>query len=197
MIKDILWDADDVVVVKREGFFSEKLAKRQGIPLEQVMPFFKGEFGLCTVGKADLKQEIGKYLAGWGWTGTVEELMEYWFSSEKEVDTEVLEVVDGLRQKGVKCYLATDQEKYRVRYLLEEMKLGEHFDGQFFSCDLGVKKSHTEFFEEILRRLGVEPEEVMYWDDDEKNVAVAHELGIDARLFTSPDDVRSSVNRYV
>lgn len=196
MVKEILWDADGVAIAKRNGYFSQRLAEKQGIPLEQVMPFFKGEFSLCMVGKADLKQEVGKYLSGWGWKDTVEELMEYWFTGENTVDQDVLRTVDALRQNGAKCYLATDQEKYRANYILDDMKLGEHFDGSFFSCDLGYKKSQREFFEEIVKRLGVKPEEIMYWDDDEKNVAVAREIGIDGRLYTGKSDLEALEETY-
>ena len=50
-------------------------------------------------GHADLKVEMGKRLGTWGWTGTVEELMEYWFAGEAEVDTEMAEYIKELRSR--------------------------------------------------------------------------------------------------
>ena len=55
---------------------------------------------------------------------------------------------------------------------------------------MGVGKNNRTFFERILTDLKLEPEEVLFWDDEEENIAVARQVGIDARLFTldSPQD---------
>ncbi len=39
--------------------------------------------------------------------------------------------------------------------------------------------------------LNVQPAEITYLDDDQKNVSVAASLGIDARLYNNIDDVRN------
>lgn len=191
--KIVLMDVDGIVI-HREGYFSERFAKRQGIPLEKVTPFFKGEFQLCLTGKADLKQEISKYLADWGWNQSLEELLDYWFSGESQKDEKVLGLVDRLRKDGNEFYLVSDNEKYRVRYLREVVGLEKLINGSFYSCEIGFKKSTKEFFTAILEKLNLNAEDVLYWDDDGKNVAIAKELGIDGRLFSSFEDFEKQMS---
>lgn len=80
------------------------------------------------------------------------------------------------------CYFVTDQEKYRAQYL-QSHGIDKHFDGSFYSCNLGYTKNEKEFFQKILDQLHLSPQEVMYRDDEEENVSVATELHIDAKLY--------------
>jgi putative hydrolase of the HAD superfamily len=184
MIKAILFDADGVVIAGRHKYFSDRLSEEHSIPVEKIMPFFKNEFGLCSVGQADLKEVLPIYLEEWKWKGSIDEFLHYWFAGENELDIQVLNEVDSQREAGIACYLATDQEKYRAAYLMNALDLGDHFDGAFFSCDLGFKKSQSEFFQSIINKLKVNPEEILYWDDDQKNVDVASSLGIQGKFYT-------------
>jgi len=62
MIKAILFDGDGVTLVK-QGYFSDKYAMEHGVPVEKIMPFFRNEFKTCQLGKADMKEELVKYLS--------------------------------------------------------------------------------------------------------------------------------------
>lgn len=190
MIKVALFDVDNVIIKRRE-YFSQFLAREYKIPSELVMEFFKNEFKLCSLGKADLKEEIVKYFEKWGWEKSVDDLLRIWFENEKEIDLEVISAVEKLRRKEIKCYLATNQEKYRLNYLWENLKLKNFFDGVFDSCELGYSKSEKEFYQSVLGKLGdIKPEEIVFWDSDEKIVAAANEFGISGRLYTSLVDIQ-------
>ena len=184
MIRAALFDVDGLIVVGRTRYFSEVFAESSGVPLEEVQKFFKGNFSDCVFGKRDLKEEIAPYLSLWGWKGTTEEYLEYWFKSESTKDKAVLDIVAALRAKGIKCYIATRQEKYRMKYLLEEVGLAAHFDGVFVTCEIGFDKWQPEFFQNVLRTLNVAPEEILFFDDKQVNVDTARTLGIDAHFYT-------------
>lgn len=183
--KIALFDLDGLVIVGRKRFFSERLAEEHGIPLESVQEFFLKDLKPCSFGKADLKEQIAPYLAKWNWNGSVDDLLDYWFTSENTKDEEVLAIVKQLRDRGVKCYIATRQEKYRMQYLLDVVGLKDHFDGVFCTCDIGCDKSQPEFFQHVLKETGVKPEEVLFFDDTQKNVDLAKTLGIDAHFYES------------
>lgn len=183
-MKIALIDTDGVLLVK-EKYFSERYSEKYGVPNEKIVPFFQKEFRLCQVGQADLKAVLPMYLEEWGWAGTTEEFMSYWFSTDAFVNEGVLEAVKKIRSDGVKCYLATDQEKYRAEYLWKTVELAKEFDGAFFSYELGVGKANPEFWHKVLEKLGrPNPSDIAYWDDEEENVAAARSVGIQARIFT-------------
>jgi putative hydrolase of the HAD superfamily len=192
MTKAILFDADGVVIMPHP-YFSKRLQDEFGIPLEKVLPFFLNEFKACAIGKADLKIEIAKYLPEWSWSKPLDELLDIWFLGESTVSEEILDMVDQSRSKEIKCYLVSDNEKYRADYITNEMGLKKHFDGMFFSCNLGCTKSDPRFFEKTMAELKLQPGDIMYWDDDLKNVEIAKAEGIDARFYESVDLLKASI----
>jgi putative hydrolase of the HAD superfamily len=187
MVKAILFDADGVVIKSRAQLFSDRFAEAHGLAISEVLPFFKNDMREAFVGQADIKQSLPSYLHKWHWIRSVDDFLEFWFAAESPRDEEVIAYIDKLRAVGTKCYIATDREKYWAKYLVENVGLGKHFDGFMFSYDIGFEKHDPEYFQEVMKRLGLKPEEVMYWDDDQKNVDVAKGVGIDARLYTDFD----------
>jgi len=183
MIKVILFDIDGIIITGRKHLFSERLASEYNISQELVEEFFRTDFRECTFGRADLKEKISPHLDKWNWGNGVEKLLEYWFTSENKTDKEVLDTVSRLRSRGIKCYIATRQEKYRSRYLLETLGLRKYFDGAFITCDIGYDKSQTEFWEYVLKKLEAKPEEIMFFDDTTKNIQFAESLGVKAIFY--------------
>jgi putative hydrolase of the HAD superfamily len=188
-MKILLLDADGVAL-KKKGYFSEHFANEYNVPVEDILPFIKNEYRLCQRGKADLKEELINYLPKWKWEGSTDSFLEYWFKTDTEADPEVFELVEQFKAKGIRCHLATDQEQYRAAYIHEELGFNTKLDGCFFSYELGSSKSESAFFEKVIETQGVEPDDITYFDDDEENVAVAKSKGIDARYYTSIDDLK-------
>ena len=190
----LLLDADGVLL-KKLGYFSEHYAREYGVPIEEMTPFYKNEFRLCQQGKADLKEELAKYLPKWKWDKSTDDFLHYWFTTDAKTDEHVFDVVENLRARGIKCYLTTDQEKYRAQYLLDKLNFKDRLDDCFFSYELGYQKSEPQFFEKVMQKLGLEATELMYWDDDPKNVDVAKALGIDARFYSNFEEFKSIVGQ--
>ena len=189
MIKAILLDGDGVTL-KQHRYFSDIYAEKNNLSKETIAPFFKGEFILCQKGQADLKEKLQPYLFKWGTNDSIDEFLNKWFTEETEPDEEVLEITQRIRNKNTKCYLATDQERYRAEYVNKVWNFNNKFDGTFYSCDLGHRKSEKEFFEKVIKRLNLNPEEIIYLDDDAENVNVAKELGIKAKVYKNINDLK-------
>ncbi|HOZ36458.1 MAG TPA: HAD hydrolase-like protein [bacterium] len=168
MITTIILDADGIVL-HREMYFSDRLSKDFGVPPEKVIAFFKKEFPLCTIGQADLKEELTKYIQEWNWHGTVDELIQYWFEHEQNIDQRIINHVQELKNKGIKCYLASDNEKYRTKYIYEQLGLKNYFDIIFSSSNIGFCKKQLEFWDAVHNQLGTpEKSSVLVLDDDQK-----------------------------
>lgn len=192
MQKILLLDADGVVLPKTR-YFSERYAEHFGVSAESLKSFFKNELRDCQLGTKDLRIVLPRYFNDWQWQGTVDELLQYWFQDGNQPEPEILTLVEQTRAAGIKCYLATDQEKYRAHYLWQNLELSKHFDGSFFSCDLGARKNETVYWEKVLAKLGnPDPAEVVFWDDELENVATAKQAGIEAHLFTQRVDFKKT-----
>lgn len=189
--KVALFDADGVSL-KDEGLFTDK-AKEAGLisSTEKTVPFFKGVFQDCLVGKADLKEELAKVISDWGWHGTVDEIVEFWFLVGGDIDPQMANFISSLKRKGVSVYITTDQEKYRGRYLRE--KFGHIFEDFFISGEIGHTKKEPEFFERVFGKVKDkvrDKSEIVFIDDALHNIENARAFGIDAIHFRSPEDLQ-------
>ncbi|OGM25754.1 hypothetical protein A3D00_02615 [Candidatus Woesebacteria bacterium RIFCSPHIGHO2_02_FULL_38_9] len=195
MSKILLLDADGVVIRPRNKYFSETYSQDYGVPFEEILPFFKGDYKRAAIGEVDIKEVLLPYLTKWGWKGTVDEFLKYWFENERDTDEKVLGLVTNLRQRGVKIYLASDNEANRAKYLMEDVGLKDKFDGAFFSSDLGVTKSDPQFFKLVSEKLQVAPQEIDYWDDDKKNVDIANGTGVNGHSYTNFEEFQLENNK--
>lgn len=195
-VKCILFDVDGVVIDSDR--FSVQYQKGHDVSNDEMLPFFKGEFQDCLVGKADLAEVVKPWLSKWKWTGTVDELLQFWFKCQSNIDQRVIGVIGRLREMGIKCCIVTNQEKYRTRYMEKDLGFGELFDRVFSSADVGSKKPEREFYEFVLNEIGNEhdilPHEILFFDDSEGHVVEAKKLGIDAHFYENFGEFEMLVN---
>ncbi len=185
MISLIILDADGVLI-NGEPFRSVR-ARELDIDKAKEEEFFAGIFQECLVGRADLKESIAPYLPSFGWRGTVDEFLDWWFKTESGVDQTLVSYVRQLRQSGVKVVLATNQEKYRTQYMLEQMGFDGKFDKIYSSALVGLKKPAVEFYAYMVEDMGTSKDEVLFWDDDQGNIDGALEYGIKAHFYEDYD----------
>lgn len=189
--KVILFDADGMVIVSKR--FSDQLQAEYGITWDKMKPFFDGPFQRCKPGQADLKEELTEVITDWGWRGTVDELVDLWFRSGSTTDARMIDLIHALRERGVRCYLTSNQERYRGEYLRTQMGFDTLFDGLFLSGEIGYMKDNPAFFEHVLQTLRVadpslQPSEILFADDHQENIDVATTCGIQTCLYKHFED---------
>lgn len=179
----LVFDADGVVIDPPHRFmhYQEQVL---GIPRKLSSEFFRGVFLDCLVGKADLKDAIAPFLPRWGWRGSVDDFLRRWFDEENQINHKLVQFIQELRSQGYYCAIATNQEKYRLRYMREEMGFAGFFDAVFGSADVGEVKPNAGFYREVTDRLGAEPSRILFWDDSEANVDGARAFGWRAEHYT-------------
>lgn len=192
MIKAILFDADGVMVNGER--FSVALDRDYGISIETTLPFFNGPFQDCLVGNADLRETVSSYLSGWGWDKGVEAFLDYWFNIEHTINEELVSYIQELRGQGILCLLATNNEKYRFKYMLDRMGFSNCFDKTYASAHLGSKKPDHDFFVKILNELdGIKKEEIFFVDDGIDNIESAKDFGIHAEIYTTFENFKKKL----
>ena len=195
MLKVLLLDADGVLITG--GMFSAHLEREYGIPKERTLPFFMGPFKECILGNADLKEVLAPHLAEWRWDKGVDAMLKFWFEAEHVINEPLVAYVQTLRKQGIRCYVATNQERHRAAYLLNEMGFSTSFDGLFASAHLGHKKPDKAFYAKVMESLpDVKKEEVLFWDDSKENVDAAKEFGMQAEVYRSFEDFKEKMEHH-
>ena len=79
--------------------------------------------------------------------------------------------------------LAEWSQKLRKRFGLEQ-----YFRGVIISGDVGLRKPDPMIFRLLLERSGVPANQLLFVDDNPKNIVAASQLGIDSVLFSPAGD---------
>ena len=131
--------------------FLARLCRRRGLDKERFDKFFAQYAEDVAKGKTDYRQLIIERSDVWEWDKSPDELLRKWFSYENHQEEELIEIVKQAKNTGLKVYLATDQDKYRARYLTD--LFADFLDGAFISSAIKHHKKEPEFFKHVLAEL--------------------------------------------
>jgi putative hydrolase of the HAD superfamily len=111
-----------------------------------------------------------------------------WQRHRGSVDTEVLAFVRDVRAAGLPVGLATNATD-RLRGDLGSLGLAEEFDAVLSSWELKIHKPAPEFFAKACGALGLDPEWVLFVDDDDRVVRGARAAKLPAYRWTGPEGI--------
>ena len=183
-IEAVLFDADGVLQ-RQNATLHSLLTDVLSLPPEDIeeryMEVWEAESPILT-GQGSFVETMGDLLVKWGRPpGHTDTFVQA--SKDIRTDEAVAGMVRKLRSDGILCCLASNQMRYRARYMSETLGYGRLFDREFYSCDIGHKKPDAAYFLAILAALDLPPERVLFIDDNEANVAAALDLGMNAAVF--------------
>ncbi|MGE0555071.1 MAG: HAD family hydrolase [Gemmatimonadales bacterium] len=184
-MKGILFDADGVIQRPAKGFFrafTSLLPPERREPERFLAELLASEKPSMT-GERDFLDDLVPVLERWGVADRLEDVLEIW--TRIEVDSEMLAAVRRLRASGVRCFLATNQQAYRGRHMVATLGYEEVFERCFYSHRLGVAKPDPRYFGTIAGEIRLSPPELLFVDDNDRNVAGAREAGLQAALFAA------------
>ncbi|ETX04409.1 MAG: hypothetical protein ETSY2_28985 [Candidatus Entotheonella gemina] len=181
-IKAILFDADGVIQQRPEGWkdaLGERLGFR-GNPSDFLAEVYDAETPILD-GQTDFTEVLSNLLSRWNCRATLAEALDVW--TMLDVASEITEMVRALKQSGVACHLASNQEPYKARYMSEVLGYRHLFDKEFYSCHIGLKKPDSGYFRAILSNLTLPPNQILFIDDRQANVVSARGVGLHADTF--------------
>lgn len=170
----MLWDADGVLQHARVGWF-ERLTAIGGAGFADAV--FEAELAPLR-GERPFRDAVAEVLQGRSLGISADEVLALW--DDIDVDSAAFELVGQVRAAGTPCYLATNQQDHRVRFMRETLGYDEHFDGAFYSSELGAMKPAPAYFEIVLEKLGIDAAATVFIDDNAANIETASTLGIRA-----------------
>ena len=131
-----------------------------------------------------LRQAARYYQTEYGVTQSIDEIMdgvnamlERYYRFEVPLKPGAAELLERLRQNGVKLCIATATDRHLVEAALDRCGVLSCF-GEIFTCnEVGHGKDEPDIFEVALRFLGTRREETLVFDDALYAVRTAKEAG--------------------
>lgn len=109
------------------------------------------------------------------------------------VSDEIVPLIQQLRDKGVRCIIATDNMDTFGKYVVPALRLGELFDGILVSSERGTLKFEVTdnaipFFDDYLTENGLGYNDVVLLDDHTDPTGTYERLGFDIIQISRPED---------
>lgn len=125
-----------------------------------------------------------------------QEFWKYWFEVE-EPSERMISYARELKDKGIKIFILSNNFKERAEYYGHYPWMHEVVDKAYFSWQTGFVKPNIKAWKLVLKENNLEPEECLYFDDQEKNTKASEEAGIKAFIFTNEPELEKIVNKYI
>lgn len=189
-IRAVIWDMGGVIIRGSDRSSREQLARRLGMEraaLEELV-FFSETSRLSLLGKvteAETWERVGDVI---GLHGEELVLARKEFFSGNQMDFVLVDFIDSLRPR-YKTGLLSNAWKGTRQSLGEKYAFLHVFDVSVFSDEVGMVKPDPVFYEWILERLEVVPEEAVFIDDKIKNVEAACALRMNGVHFQTCDQL--------
>ena len=160
-----IWDTIGEAYLRSIGYQPKENLNEtfKNMSLHQAARYYQTEYGVT--------QSIDEIMDG------VNAMLERYYRFEVPLKPGVAELLERLRQNGVKLCIATATDRHLVEAALDRCGVLSCF-GEIFTCnEVGHGKDEPDIFEAALRFLGTRREETLVFDDALYAVRTAKEAG--------------------
>jgi len=182
MIKAVIFDLNGIFIQAPK--LSKRIEKDFGVPVGE---FFSGLSQIMDKvrqpGAGNSFQYWEPVLGKWGVELSEQEFWDYWFGAET-VSDKMVDIAKELKSKGVKVFVLSNNFKERAEYYGHYGWMNSVVDKAYFSWHSGFIKPDPRAWLHVLSENELQPEECIYFDDQEKNVKSAESVGIKSFVFT-------------
>ncbi|MCP4162670.1 MAG: HAD-IA family hydrolase [Deltaproteobacteria bacterium] len=181
-ITTILFDADGVIQTTPETFIPQlkSLINEKDKADQFLNDIFTVEYPFLKSGN-NFDKDLSIVLKKWNVKTPLNQVLKIWELVNPV--TEIIAEIRNLQEYGIKCYLATNQQYHRAKYMRSVLNYDKLFDGSYYSYQMDSVKPEELFFQKILSGLSIHPSKILFIDDKLNNIIAARKCGIQAFQF--------------
>jgi 2-haloacid dehalogenase len=110
---------------------------------------------------------------------------------------ETVEIFRQLKESGrYKLYALTNWSAETFPVALELYEFLHWFDGRVVSGEEKMRKPFPEFYDLVINRFGLQPQQTLFIDDNLRNVKAAEQAGLQAIHFQTPAQVKQCLIQW-
>ncbi len=196
----IIFDVDGVLI---HGYHAKPQYRRMwadnleldfGVKPETfTQEFILKSFQDVLVGKRSLYPALQEALPQMGYSGDIQDFIDYWLAKDACVNDELFEHVKTLsKYEDVSLYIATNQEETRAQYLMNTLNFKKYFIDIFNSSRIGCLKTDPLFYKRVEKEISQNIASVIYFDDSQDVVDAANKHGWTGYQFDTVKDLNKS-----
>ncbi len=196
MIKLILFDLGGVIYTSDR---SESVKRFAALGLKDADSRLNaytqtGIFGDLEEGKITDKEFLEALKKDTGRDITWNDCRDAWLGYAADLPDRNIRILETLRQQGFRLALASNTNEFMMSWTCSNEfdgrgnSIKHYLDELYVSYKIGALKPSKHFFEYILDKENVKPEETLFVDDGPNNVNAAKSIGINTILAINGED---------
>ena len=142
--------------------------------------FFKKICSLVESGKISDEDFFNGIIREYDLDIDLDEIIDFYNQSNGEYNLEVLDLLKRIKDNGNKVYILSNLKKIDYNNFIRDISK-DYYDKFYKSYEIGYNKPDKEIYEYVIKDIGVNPSNILFFDDKENNVKYSKELGIDSR----------------
>lgn len=183
-IRAVVFDIGGVLELTPDTGLIEKWGERLHLKPEEFVEQLDSAWGAGALeerSEEELQKSLGE-ITGMDQAQVDEFVRDFWEEYLGTLNVELATYFSSLRPRYQTALLSNSfsgaRRREQERYHFDEMT-----DLIIYSHEVGIAKPERDIFELTCKRLGRQPEEVIFLDDARPNVSAAREFGMHAILF--------------
>lgn len=140
------------------------------------------------ISQEDMFNELSKL------TGKSGKQIENEWKELVKIDIEILDFINEYKRTQL-VLLLTNASSNFVRDILQDYSLYKYFNDVFISSEERIAKPNPEFYNNVLRKTNINPNNVIMIDDNIKNVESAISVGIEGILYSTINELKTCLNK--
>lgn len=185
-LKAVVFDYGSVLSCAPTPEEWQRLAATAGRPLEDFRRnywLYRDEYDRAACGPVAYWQAVARRVLD---AHTLGQLIEFDNQQWTRINPEMFALSRRLRAAGVKTAILSNMEFEMLAELRAKFSWLKEFAVQVYSCEVRMVKPEGGIFLHTAAKLEVEPGEILFLDDKQRNVDGARRAGMKALLFDQP-----------
>ena len=190
MFKNIILDVGGIIFDDSQKNIEKLLNKNCDYIYKKA---YGSGFKECVLGKKTVQEHIDTLINLEDY-----ESMNYILKKENLVKSyplmkENYKYIQSLKQEGYKLYLLTNIKEDSYNYINDLINIDTAFDGGIYSYQVHLIKPDPDIYKLLINKYNLNKSETSFFDDKEKNIIAANNVGIKAFVFNSINDIKNNL----
>jgi epoxide hydrolase-like predicted phosphatase len=198
MITTVIFDLGGVLVRTEDRQPRQQLAESHGLSFQELEGLVYGSASArqATIGKISKDAHLDAVLESLGLPADASKEFGDRFWGGDRLDLVLVDFIRGLRQEYLTALLSNAWDDLRSM-LVNYWKIADAFQEIFISGEMGLAKPDPAIYQEVVKRLAVDPAEIVFVDDFIENVEAARQAGWNAVHFRSREQALAELAEYL
>jgi len=196
-IKAVVFDYGNVICFPQDAEVMDILAKRVGVEkkkFETTLWGLRGEYDRGIWSSTEYYKTVLSSLGVTVDDKSIDEMVEIDLKSWRNINEGTVRLMKEVKAAGFTLGILSNMPHDFLAWARKNIPVFSVSQVSIFSCEENLIKPDKAIFKTLIKRLGVESGEIVFFDDNAENIKSALALGIKAFLWESPEKARQDLS---